>query len=98
MSTLALAWRTAGQLRRGAVESWIRADAAAIQAAIALFAVHLFYALSLIELLSFQVLFFTLLGYTALLYRQHISSTAGKNSIDIKGFHVSQDWKRRTIC
>jgi len=100
LSTLVFVWLTASQLRHATVPSWIRADAAAIQVATVLFAVQLFYGLALLEGLPFQILFFTLLGYTALLHRYHISSTATtrKNSINLEHSGIDQDWKRRSIC
>ncbi len=78
LSILGLAWRTAGCLRREAAEALVRADAAAIQAALPLFGLFLFYKLSLLETLSFQIVFAALLGYLAWLYRRHVCSTAAK--------------------
>ena len=49
----------------------MRADVAAIQAALALFAVYLFFRSSLLENLSFQIVFVVLLGYLARLHRTH---------------------------
>ena len=68
---LALAWRSAGRLHRESTAPTVRADAAAIQAALPLFAFYLFYRLSLLETLSFQIVFAALLGYLAWLHRRH---------------------------
>lgn len=65
------AWRCANQLIRQSGNAVVRADAVAIQAALALFAFYLFYRNSILELLSFQIIFTILLGYLAWLYRQH---------------------------
>lgn len=73
---LALAWRTAGRLQRESTEPTVRADAAAIQAALPLFAFYLFYRLTLLETLSFQIVFAVLLGYLAWLHRRHVVSIA----------------------
>jgi hypothetical protein len=65
VSVLILAWRTAGALVQSATESWVKADAAAIQAAMPLFAFFLFYRVTLFEGLPFQLFFYGLLGYLA---------------------------------
>jgi hypothetical protein len=70
---LGLAWLSANRLRRESTNPTIRADALAIQAAIALLSVHLSYSLSLLDELSFQIVFTMLLGYLAWLHRQHFS-------------------------
>ncbi len=74
LAILALAWRTAGRLRREAAEALVRADAAAIQAILPLFGFFLFYKLSLLETLTFQIVFAALLGYLAWLHRRHACS------------------------
>lgn len=76
VTILVLAWRTAGRLRREAADAMARADAAAIQAALPMFGFYLFYRLSLLETLSFQIVFAALLGYLAWLHRRHICSSA----------------------
>ena len=76
LSMLACAWRTAGKLQREVTQPWIRADVAAIQAILPLFAFYLFYRLALLENLPFQIIFYSLLGYLAWLYRRHISDTS----------------------
>ena len=75
LAVLALAWRAAGSLRRQSPEASVRADAAAIEAALALFAFYLFYRMALLETLSFQIVFAALLGYLAWLHRRHSTAT-----------------------
>lgn len=77
---LALAWRSAGRLRRESAVPEVRADAAAIQAALALFAFYLFYRLGILEILSFQILFAVLLGYLAWLHRRHALAIADNHA------------------
>lgn len=72
LGILALAWRTAERLRNDATDAMVRADAAAIQAALPLFALYVFYRVSLLETLSFQIVFATLLGYLAWMHRRHV--------------------------
>jgi hypothetical protein len=67
---LIFAWRTAGKLWRSALVPLAKADAAAIQAALPLFAAYLFYRNGLIELMSFQIVFWGLLGYMAWLAKR----------------------------
>jgi DNA-binding transcriptional regulator of glucitol operon len=74
LAILVLAWRTAGRLRRDAVEALVRADAAAIQVTLPLFGFYIFYRLALLESLSFQIVFAALLGYLAWLHRRHTRS------------------------
>lgn len=71
LAILVLAWRTADRLRWVAADALVRADAAAIQAVLPLFGFYLFYRLALLETLSFQIFFATLLGYLAWLHRRH---------------------------
>jgi len=75
IAVLALAWRCASRLRRFSADPAIRADASAIQAALAMFAFYLFYRATLLDTLTFQIVFATLLGYLAWLHRQHLLST-----------------------
>ncbi len=70
VSVLMLAWREAGRLRAATSDALVRADAAAIQAAMPLFAVFLLYRVSMIEALPIQVVLAALLGYLAWLVRQ----------------------------
>ena len=65
------AWRTAGRLYRQSIEPTVRADAAAIQASLSLFAFHIFYRLDILETVSIQIVFASVLGYLAWLYRRH---------------------------
>lgn len=79
LAILALAWRTAGRLRREASEALVRADSAAIQAVLPLFGFYLFYRLAMLETMTFQIVFAALLGYLAWLHRRHTcSSSASK--------------------
>ncbi|SDW51761.1 hypothetical protein [Nitrosomonas oligotropha] len=71
MAIFASAWHCAGQLRRGSTIPVVKADAAAIQAALVLFAVYVFYRAGLVELISIQIVFFATLGYLDWLYRKH---------------------------
>lgn len=73
---LGLAWLSANRLRRESTSPTIRADAIAIQAAIALLSVHLSYSGALLDSLSTQIIFMMLLGYLAWLHRQHFSDTS----------------------
>jgi hypothetical protein len=70
------AWSAAGRLYRESISPLVRADANAIQAALSLFALHLFYNSSLLEAVSFQIVFAAVLGYLAWLYRRHAASLA----------------------
>ncbi|WP_305646926.1 hypothetical protein [Nitrosomonas sp.] len=71
IAILVFAWRCALRLQRESTVPLVRADACAIQAALALFAFLLFYRVSLLELTSIQVVFAALLGYLAWLHRRH---------------------------
>jgi hypothetical protein len=73
LSILVLAWRTAGRLRQETTEPLVRADVAAIQVALPLFGFFIFYKPSLLETLSFQIVFAALLGYLAWMHRRHVS-------------------------
>lgn len=64
------AWQATVQLKRDSINPVISADAAALQVAITLFAVTIFYNDSLVTLPSMQVLLGLTLGYIALLCRQ----------------------------
>lgn len=64
-----LAWRAAGRLLRTANAPWLRADAAAIEAVLPLFAIFIFYRSTLFEVLSFQIVFAAILGYLAWMIR-----------------------------
>lgn len=75
IAVLALAWRCAGRLRQYSDDPAVRADASAIQAALAMFAFYLFYRATLLDNITFQIVFATLLGYLAWLHRQHLLST-----------------------
>jgi hypothetical protein len=77
IAVFAWAWSAAGRLYRESIVPTVRADANAIQAALSLFAFHLFYNSSLLEAVSFQIVFTAMLGYLAWLYRRHVASVAG---------------------
>ena len=66
-----LAWRAAGRLYQESSEAIVRADASAIQVALVLFSFHLSYTKSLLEATPFQIVFASVLGYLAWLYRKH---------------------------
>ncbi|MCK9620222.1 MAG: hypothetical protein M0R47_06760 [Methylobacter sp.] len=74
IAVFARAWFIAGRLYRESVNPIVRADANAIQAALSLFVFHLFYNSSLLEAVSFQIVFAAVLGYLAWLYRRHVDS------------------------
>lgn len=76
IAVLALAWRCAGRLRRFSGDPAVRADASAIQAALAIFAFYPFYRATLLDTLTFQTVFAALLGYLAWLHRQQLLATA----------------------
>lgn len=71
IAILISAWRCANRLINASASAAIRADATAVQAALALIAFYLFYRVGILELLSFQIVFTVLLGYLAWLHRQH---------------------------
>lgn len=72
------AWRTSGRLYRESTEPEVRADVAAIQAALLLFAFHLFYNQALLENIAIQIVFASVLGYLAGLHRRHVQPIAGR--------------------
>lgn len=90
ISILALAWRSAGRLRRFTDAPAVRADTSAIQTALALFAFYLFYRPSLLDTLTFQVVFAALLGYLAWLHNQ-FSSHATRHSGQLSSTVTSGD-------
>ncbi len=63
------AWIAANRLWRRTQDVRVRADALAIQAAIAVFVVFLFYSSSTVNLLPFQILIAAVLGYLGFLYK-----------------------------
>ena len=71
MTIFAFAWRCAGRLKRESTIPIVRADAAAIQAALVLFAFFNFYRPGLLEIVGIQVVFAAMLGYLAWLHRKH---------------------------
>jgi len=63
VTILVSAWISAERLRRQTNKPEIRADATAIQAALAVFGFCFFYRMGILEVIGFQILFATLLGY-----------------------------------
>lgn len=76
LAVVAAAWRAAGFVRRHAAATWMRADAVAIQAALPIFSVFVFYRMDMLEGLPFQIVFATLLGHLAWMYRQTFTQAA----------------------
>ncbi len=75
---LTLAWRAEGRLYQESTVPTVRADAAAIQAALALFVFHIFYRLDLLETVSYQIVFTSVMGYLAWMCRRHAALAAEK--------------------
>jgi hypothetical protein len=65
------AWRCANQLIKLSGNKKIRADASAIQAALAIFAVYPLYRDTILSEFSFQLIFACLLGYLAWMYKYY---------------------------
>lgn len=80
---LSLAWMAADRIRKAAAGKKSGADAAAIQAAIALFAVMLIYNNSLIVIMSMQIVFGLVLGYLSYLYRTKIGELSREPSLRV---------------
>jgi hypothetical protein len=78
ISILALAWRSTNRLLSDAAPPSVRADGAAIQAALSIFFVYVFYRVTLLESLPFQIVFASVLGYLAWLCRQYGDSAAAE--------------------
>lgn len=72
------AWRGAGQLHRLVSDPAVKADALAIQAAIALFLLNLPYSDSIVTLISMELIYAIVLGYLGYLMNQH--GLLGRNS------------------
>jgi hypothetical protein len=71
LSILAAAWHAAVRLWKRAQDPRTHADAMAIQAAIALFALHVVYHKSMLNYLPFELIVAAVLGYLAYLVRTH---------------------------
>ena len=69
LSMMLFAWVAANRLWRESANETVRADALAIQAAIAVFVLFLFYSSSAVNLLPFQIFTAAVLGYLAFLFR-----------------------------
>lgn len=63
------AWLAAGKLRKLSASSSIRADSSAIQACLAMLFVFIFYDNTLVNILSFELIFSAILGYLGYLVR-----------------------------
>ena len=75
---LGFAWKTANGVRHSdTAPVWVKADAAAIQAALSLFTFYLIYRSALLEGLPFQIVFYALLGYLAWMARRYITHRPG---------------------
>ena len=70
VSMFVSAWFAAVKLYRRAADPFVKADALAIQAAIALFVLFLVYIDSMVNLLSLELIYTTVLGYLAYLMKQ----------------------------
>jgi hypothetical protein len=66
-----LAWRACRVLQRDSTDAHVMADTMAIQVAIALFTVFMFYKNSMVNLPAMQIIVSSVLGYLAYLYRRH---------------------------
>jgi cytochrome c oxidase assembly factor CtaG len=71
VAILLAAWIAANRVWRMAQEPAARADALAIQGALAIFAVFTVYSNSPVNLQAFQIVIAAVLGYLAFLYRTH---------------------------
>lgn len=69
LSVIGAAWHAAGRVRRDSPDPGARADATAIQGGLAIILVYLFYSSSAVNLLPFQILIATMLGYLAWMYK-----------------------------
>jgi hypothetical protein len=72
ISILSSAWLSAGRLWTRVTDPTVRADALAIQAAIAILMFQIFYNSSLVNLLPFELITAYLLGYLGYLVRVHL--------------------------
>jgi hypothetical protein len=76
------AWFLAKKLLQKTTDVNFLADLAAIKAVLPIFFIYLFYRGALLETLTFQIIFFLLLGYLAFIF-QHIEPTKLGNKIGI---------------
>jgi hypothetical protein len=65
------AWRAAGKLYRESKDTVVRADAIAIQAAISLFLLFVFYTSDIVTQISLEIIYAAVLGYLAYLCAEH---------------------------
>ena len=78
MSMFVTAWFAAGRLYKAVSVPTVKADALAIQAAIALFLLFMFYSDSIVNLVSMEMVYAVVLGYLGYLLNLH--SLIGKSS------------------
>jgi hypothetical protein len=71
ISVFITAWRAAGNLRKVSTSSSVRADSLAIQACLAMLFVFIFYDNTLVNILSFELIFSAILGYLGYLVHFH---------------------------
>jgi hypothetical protein len=69
---MASVWRCANRLMAQSDDPAVRADAAAVQASVAIFTVYPLYRDTLLSEFSFQLIFTSMLGYLAWLYKQQV--------------------------
>lgn len=82
MGMLASAWVAAGRLHSSVSDPTVKADTLAIQAAISLFVLFIFYSQAVVNLVGMEIIYSAVLGYLAYLYKEHCprSSTAVSRS------------------
>lgn len=73
---LITAWFAGNRILRQAKDPAIHADVLAIQSALVVFIIYIFYGNSSINLLPFQVIIAVVLGYLAYLYKQTVAAAA----------------------
>lgn len=71
LAILALAWFAANHLYKNSIDPLVRADALAIQAAIALFALFIVYRNSPLNFMPWEIIIYMTLGYLSYLYRMN---------------------------
>lgn len=73
LSILIAAWFCAKKIGEHASEAWIRADIQGIQVALVVFAFYSIYRVTLLETLSFQIIYALTLGYLAWIHRYQMA-------------------------
>jgi hypothetical protein len=89
VSIFLAAWRAAGRLHRSVSDPAVKADAVAIQAAIALFLLSVVYTNSTVNLISMELIYAIVLGYLGYLMNQH--GLLGKQSFSASLLKQSSD-------